>query len=80
MQDRAHTHRHMLETMAKRADATAASIRRSRVIAAEDSLYPTTETYALLERGETPSSKVPRDILGGHAYGTLLLVPRPIRR
>jgi hypothetical protein len=75
MQDRApHGRRHMFETIAKRADATGHIDPQVAVIAAE--LGFVDETYALLERSRFGPCGNPRDVMGTHAYRTLLLFPK----
>ena len=69
-----HGRRHMFDTIAKRADATGHIDAQVAVIAAE--LGFVEETYALLERSRFGPSGSARDVLGTHAYRTLLLFPK----
>ena len=64
----------MFDTIAKRADATGHIDPQVAVIAAE--LGFVDETFALLERCKFGPSGNPRDVMGTHAYRTLLLFPK----
>ena len=65
--------RHMFAEIARRADATGHIDPQVGVIAAE--LGFVDETFALLERSTFGPCGSPRDVLGTHAYRTLLLFP-----
>jgi len=66
--------RMMFDAIAKRADATGHIDPQVAVIAAE--LGFVDETYALLERCKFGPSGSARDVMGTHAYRTLLLFPK----
>ena len=65
--------RHMFDEIARRADATGHIDPQVGVIAAE--LGFVDETFALLERSTFGPCGSPRDVMGTHAYRTLLLFP-----
>lgn len=69
--------RAMFETIRKRADATGHIDPQVAVVAAE--LGFVDETYALLERSRFGPCGSPRDVMGTHAYRTLLLFPQAYR-
>ena len=70
--------RAMFDTIARRAAATGHIDPQVAVIAAE--LGFVDETYALLERCKFGPCGSPRDVMGTHAYRTLLLFPRAYAR
>lgn len=66
--------RHMFAEIARRADATGHVDPQVGVIAAE--LGFVDETFALLERSKFGPCGSPHDVMGTHAYRTLLLFPK----
>jgi hypothetical protein len=66
--------RAMFDTIARRADATGHIDPQVAVIAAE--LGFVDETFAMLERCRFGPCGSPRDVMGTHAYRTLLLFPK----
>lgn len=68
----------MFETIARRADATGHIDPQVAVIASE--LGFVEETYALLERSKFGPCGSPRDVMGTHAYRTLLLFPKAYQK
>ena len=66
--------RAMFDTIARRADATGHIDPQVAVIAAE--LGFVDETFALLDRSKFGPCGSPRDVMGTHAYRTLLLFPK----
>lgn len=70
--------RAMFDTIARRANATGHIDPQVAVVAAE--LGFVDETFALLERCRFGPCGSPRDVMGTHAYRTLLLFPKPYAR
>jgi hypothetical protein len=69
-----HNRRLMFDTIARRAAATGHIDPQVAVIAAE--LGDVDETFALLDRCKFGPCGSPRDVMGTHAYRTLLLFPK----
>ena len=73
-----HGRRHMFETIARRADAAGHIDPQVATIAAELGFLD--ETYARLERSRFGPCGGARDVMGTHAYRTLLLFPAAYRK